>query len=150
MDRHHPTPSGFTLIELVIVIVLLGSLAVTVAVKWPSGMEEQAATSDVIRAIRFAQHQGMTRQYTASGSAWGFAADGVLHRYTVKRADDSEFADPDYVNHSLPGKTSLSAGTIWFNGLGEPIDTSGTPLGMTTFTVGGTTITIHPETGYVE
>ncbi|MBU0482346.1 MAG: type II secretion system GspH family protein [Proteobacteria bacterium] len=145
-----PSEKGFTLIELVMVIVILGVLGTAVAVKWPSGMKEEAAVLDFIHAVRYAQHMALTRGYTLPGTAWGVAVAG--NRYTVQTADGLNFGDPDFVNHLLPGSTGLSGGPVYFNGLGEPINTgTGIPLGGDTlFTVGSTTVTVSPETGYVE
>lgn len=141
---------GFTLIELVMVIVIIGVLAVTVAVKWPTGMKEAAAVLDFIHAVRYAQHLALTRQYTTPAAAWGIIVAG--NQYSVKRADDSETGDPEYQAHDLPGNTTISAGSVWFNGLGEPIDdATGTPLAAdTSFVIGSTTVTVSQETGYVE
>lgn len=144
---------GFTLIELIMVMVIISILAVTVAVKWPSGMKEDAARLDFKRAVRYAQHYAMTRQFTTAAAAWGISISN--NRYTIRRADNSETADPDFTNHALPDNTTitfpLNQGDVWFNGLGEPIDTTGALLGDRTFTIGaGSQITVRAGTGYVE
>ena len=145
---------GYTLIELVMIIVLLGLLVASAAVNWPTGMKEEAAVLDFIRAVRYAQHLALTREYDPASptSAWGIIV--AANEYDVKRADDSDSGDPEYQNHVLPGNTIISTGSVWFNGLGEPIDIttpSGDPLtSETTFSIGGTTVTVFRETGYVE
>jgi prepilin-type N-terminal cleavage/methylation domain-containing protein len=141
---------GFTLIELVMVITILGILAVTVAVRWPQGLEEQGAVLELTRALRYTQHKAITRGYTTLNDAWGLVAAG--NRYTVRRLDNGDQAEADYVNRALPGKVSLGAGSVWFNGLGEPINSAtGLPLaGAVTFTVGASQVTVYPETGYAE
>lgn len=146
---YHSGRRGFTLIELVMVIVIMGILAVTVAVKWPHGLEERGAALELIRAVRYAQHKAMTRGYTTTNDAWGLEAAG--NTYTIHRLDGGDQAEADYVNRTLPGKVTLGDGAIWFNGLGEPIDSGGVPLtGVTTFTVGTSQVTVQPETGYAE
>jgi len=141
---------GFTLIELVMVIVLLGIMAVTVAVRWPSGLKEEGANLEFIRAIRYAQHKALTREYTTAGAAWGLIV--VANQYTIRRADSSDLAEAEYVNRSLLNDTSVTLGPatgVYFNGLGEPIDSGGVPLGSTTFTINGSSfVTICPETGF--
>ncbi|MCK5322700.1 MAG: type II secretion system protein [Desulfobulbaceae bacterium] len=141
--------SGYTLIEIVMVIVILGVLTVVAAVKWPTGMGEDAAVLEFKRAVRYAQHMALTRQYISSGSAWGITVSG--NKYTVKRADGSATAGADYVNRSLPGDTSVGPNSVWFNGIGEPIDGGGTPLAaQVTFGIGvSSQINVCPETGYV-
>lgn len=147
---HHTGQRGFTMIELVLVIIILGVLAVTVAVRWPQGLEEQGATLEFIRALRYAQHKALTRGYATTNDAWGLVSAG--NTYTIRRLDGGDQAEADYVNRTLPGKVSLGAGSVWFNGLGEPIDSgSGLPLaGTVTFTIGASQVTVQPETGYAE
>ena len=144
--------SGYTLIEIVMVMVMLGILTVVAVAKWPTGMGEDAAVLEFKRAVRYAQHTALTRQYVSSVSAWGITVSG--NRYTVQRADASSTAGDDYVNRSLPGDTSVGPNgtSVWFNGIGEPIDSaSGIPLAAkVTFDIGGSGhITVCPETGYV-
>lgn len=150
---------GFTLIELVMVIVILGILSAVVYERWPTGMEEAAAVKEFKRAVRYAQHKAMTRQFTAAGAAWGIAV--APNQYTLRRADGSEQAEAEYVNRCLNNDCSTTiaaAGNafVYFNGLGEPIATAtGLPLGADTiFTItadgGGTNVTIRQRTGYVD
>ena len=143
--------SGFTLIELIMVIVILGVLSISVAINWPTGMDDEAARGELKRALRYAQHKAMTRRYPDAGSAWGFIVNGNL--YTIQRQDATDQAEAEYINRSLlddPGIT-LTGPNIYFNGLGEPIDGVGNPLLAQTYTLnGGTTLTVSPETGYVQ
>ena len=147
-------PRGFTLIELVMVIVLLGILSAVVYERWPVGMEEAAAAKEFKRAVRFAQHVAITQQYTTPQAAWGITV-AANNSYSVQRADGSEItAMDDYLNRCLNNDCdmSLTGGSVWFNGLGEPIATAtGVPLAAATiFTINGTrTVTIAPQTGYV-
>ena len=140
---------GFTVIELVIVIVLLGIMAGVAYTKLPLGMKSQAAVLEFKHAVRYAQHKAITHQFTTAAAAWGISV--ASNQYTVRRADSSETAEAEYVNRTLPDNATIAPDTdVWFNGLGEPINNSGTPLGDTSITVGSTAVTIYAETGYVE
>ncbi len=155
--------SGFTLIELIMVIVILGLLVTTVSLKWPTGMGDEAAVKDFTRAVRFAQHTAMTRNFITPGQAWGIAIGANTFR--IQRADGTTTDDPIEV----PGRedptgtrqyplidnatiTAVEAASVYFNGFGEPIDTA-TGLALAakrTFLIGAplSAVTICPETGY--
>lgn len=152
---------GFTLIELVMVIVILGILSAVVYERWPTGMEEAAAAKELKRAIRYAQHKAMTRQFNTPGEAWGLTVN-TDSSYTVhnKRIiGGPELAETTYVTRCLnsenlpPCAIPLAGGPVYFNGLGEPLDAAGNPIAGTTFTVGAgpnaLIVTVSPETGYV-
>ena len=143
------------------VILLLGILSVSVAVKWPTDMKEVAAVKEFKRAVRYAQHKAMTRDFTGVSTAWGISVSG--NRYTIQRrgtdcsrCSATGCAETDFCNRYLLGNSSVSIsdGKIWFNGLGEPFDDSLSALTVATaFTITentGTTVQIYPETGYVE
>jgi type II secretory pathway pseudopilin PulG len=146
------------MIELIMVIVLLGILSATVYVKWPTGMEEVAAAKEFKRAVRYAQHKAMTREFTTAGAAWGIVVSG--DQYTVQKADSSEQAETEFVTRCLnsesksPCDITLTGGPLYFNGLGEPLDASGDPItGEMIFTIGASThqktVKVSPATGYV-
>ena len=145
---------GFTLIELVMIIVILGILSAVAYERWPVGMEEEAAVKEFRRAVRFAQHVAITQQYTTPQVAWGITV-AANNSYSVQRVDGSEIAAMDeYLNRCLNNDCtmSLTGGAVWFNGLGEPINTNtGVPLAAATvFTINGIrTVTIAPQTGYI-
>jgi MSHA pilin protein MshC len=150
---------GFTLIELIMIIVLLGILSAVVYVRWPVGMEEEAAAKEFRRAVRYAQHKAMTRRFTNNAAAWGLTVNADSS-YTLERIGGGEQAEPEYVNRCLnsdnppPCDIPLAGGSIYFNGLGKPMDGAGTPIvAATNFTIGAApnsvTVTVTPETGYV-
>lgn len=144
---------GFTLVELIMMIVILAILSITAVIKWPSGLKEEAAAREFKRAVRYAQHKAMTREFTTNAAAWGIVTSG--NQYTIKRADDSETAEASQVNRSLPGNAGITSAALYFNGLGEPLTAAGLPLaGALTFTIiaddSGTTLSVCPRTGYIQ
>ena len=145
--------SGFTLIELILVILLLSILSVAVVAKWPTGMDTEAAAREFKRAVRYAQHTAMTREFIA-GNAWGLSVDAATSKYTIQRQDGSEQV-PDFTDHSLLDNNAMTitggpATGLWFNGLGDPVDNTGVALGVVTYLVAGSEhMTICPQTGYI-
>ncbi len=150
--RHN---QGFTLIELITIILLLGVISVVATAKWPGDMKEEAAAKEFKRAIRYAQHQAMTRQYTpGANDAWGLRINAD-QSYSILR-QTTPVTMPEFTNRHLLDDSNISLsksspGDLWFNGLGEPIDAGGTPLnGETRYTVAGSEdLTVCPQTGYV-
>lgn len=145
-----PGRQGFTLIELITIILLLGVISVVATAKWPGDMKEDAAVKEFKRAIRYAQHQAMTREFVG-GNAWGLTV--TANQYTIQRQDGTETV-ADFTNRFLldnAGITISDPGDLWFNGLGEPIDENGAPLAAAmSYTIADSEhLTVCPETGYV-
>lgn len=143
--------AGFTLIELVLILLLIAILSVAVVEKWPAGMNTEAAALEFKRAVRYAQHMAMTRAFVA-GNAWGLVVAGS--QYTIQRQDGSGKV-PDFSDRFLLGDTTMTivggpATGLWFNGLGEPVDEAGAPLGVVTYVIAGAqSMTVCPQTGYL-
>lgn len=124
---------GFTLVELVTVMIIVGVLAVAVLPKFESaGFQSQAAADQVKAALRYgqklaiAQHRAISITISSAGST---SCNLTLSGSSISCA--------------IKNDVTLSASpTITFDALGKPGASS-------SFTVGGTTITIEAETGYV-
>ncbi len=146
---------GFTLIELITIILLLGILAMVATAKWPGNMKDEAAVKEFKRAIRYAQHQAMTREYiTSSNDAWGLVVKAD-YSYSIQRRVTTTDNVPEFTNRFLLDDSSITISPapvdLWFNGLGEPIDTSGIPLaGAVNYLLAGAeNLSVCPQTGYV-
>ncbi len=150
MSRFVKSSSGFTLVELVMVIVLLGILSATAYVKWPSGLDDKAALLELKRAIRYAQHVAVTRAYDPD-HLWGIEI--TANKFTV--TDGTGAVSADFDDRYLLGDADMSVTGIdlYFNGLGEPVSSAGivlSAIAAPSFTVNGTSfLTVCPQTGYV-
>ena len=149
---------GFTLFELIIVILLIGVISVTVAPKWvstPTNVNYEA--NRVLNDIRYAQALSLTR--------------GIRYRWVYVSATSYQILNESGVAIILPtggttltltsgttisGLTNLPNNFIAFDSQGIPYTTSsipGTALAATasiTLTGGGATRTVQisPQTGY--
>jgi MSHA pilin protein MshC len=142
-----PRQSGFTLTELIIVIVILGVLSAVAMPMWfsKSDFEARGYFDEVIQAARYAQKMAVVSncpvEFAVTGD--GFSLAILAH---------TDF--PHCVNTpiSLPGKSppyikpsGITSGTA--NVTFRP---SGSASTGTTIAVGGHSMQIHAATGYVE
>ncbi len=149
--------SGFTLIELVMIILVLSILAVYVAPKFDitifrnSNFLLQAKSS-----IRYAQKQAV-----ASGCnvELNINASGCNVEWSNPSADSSCPADTtpinspsngsaNFCNNSTPSATP-TGGNFRFDNIGRPMDTSDNLLAIAkSIVIGDRTILVEAETGY--
>ena len=136
--------SGFTLIELVVVILLIGIISFVAAPRFfnSSVIMERSAADELISALRFTQQMAMSR-------GGGIELSTTANSYNVKyTASGTLLKSPDRTGDynktlSLPSGVTINTVTIAFTGLGEP-----SPNVDTTITIGSYTITVEAETGY--
>lgn len=136
--------SGFTLIELVVVILLIGIISFVAAPRFfnSSVIMERSAADELISALRFTQQMAMSR-------GGGIELSTTANSYNVKyTASGTLLKSPDRTGDynktlSLPSGVTINTVTIAFTGLGEP-----SPNIDTTITIGSYVITVEAETGY--
>jgi len=142
---------GFTVVELVVVILIMGIIAINVGSRFYSSnsFSDRKVADELIEAIRYAQHIAMSR---VGGTGNTIRVITTSNSYTVDQFDGANSTPVPNPNKSgdysvtIPDNSSLSATTISFNGLGQP-----TPNTNTDITVGSPTaftITVEGETGY--
>jgi MSHA pilin protein MshC len=153
-------PCGFTLIELVVVVIVLGIVTAVVAVRAGSLETRPMAQAAALRAhLRQTQSRAIK-----SGSEWGMRSAGSEYWMF-------EGANPAALSavRPLPGEEALrmdltekgvniSGFTVIFDQYGIPHSSSGvllsTNLGITVQSPGDASnsavLTIIPETGYVQ
>lgn len=152
---------GYTVVELIVVMIVIGVLSVTTLPKFfgVSSFEEMGYLDTVTQSIRQAQKMAMSSgcdtraEITISGYAlWQRATDcttGAFNR-SVKQPGGTNWSG------STPGGLSVVGTDIYFDGNGRPYllanpgDTSGTALASAiTISIGGRQLQLEPETGYI-
>ncbi len=124
---------GFTLVELITVMVIVGILAVTVLPRFftVSDFEDRGSADQVKSMLRFAQKTAIAQHRPIMLIVSGNAA--VPNCTTTLVGADL----------ACLVKSSATAAAVTFNALGQRTSATGV------ITVGGTNITIEAETGYV-
>lgn len=134
---------GFTLIELVLVMVLVGILAVYAAPRLGSGYDVAAARDELIEALRYAQQQSTSNTGAASFSD-ALTADGFSVQQGGVTVNDP--AGGAY-SRQWSDITLVPAGTvITFGSRGD------TANSVTMTLTGGSdsaTVLVEAQTGYV-
>jgi len=131
---------GFTLVELIVVILIVGILSISIAPRFfgVSSYEDRKATDELRTAFRHTQQLAMNR---------GGNVQLILtaSNFTVQLADGTALQSPagikPYQTKFPPNVTAGPAVTITYDRLGRPSTGA-------TITLGSQTVTIEQETGY--
>ncbi len=141
-DPKTPSPisksAGFTLIELIMVIVVIGLLATSAVDRNPTGVDRVAKARRLASDIRLTQSYAMSR-----GVDFRILSTG-LDSYEIRDAGGDLFQG----NQTSLSGVSLSSFDILFGQLGEP--TGGAETITLTSASGDTTVQVLADTGYVE
>lgn len=147
---------GFTIIELITVLVIVGALAIFVAPRLnPEGFDRYGFRKEVLSAARYAQKTAM-----ASGCDVQFAVDPGTDTISLNyRAggDDTScgpggFGKPvqspssggNFSITAPDGVTITGGSSFYYDGFGDPVPSTGTTVVLTP----GPDIEIEAETGY--
>jgi len=137
---------GFTLVELVVIITLIGILAVAVLPKFnlDSFTDDKEATL-FLTHIRYAQHKSMV-----TGGGWGISF--AANNYSLFDETGAAQSFPDGASTISVTAISSTRSPLYFDSLGTPDDdststNSNSVTTQTVITIGGQTITVEPHTG---
>lgn len=142
-----PKKAGFTLLEVVMVLVIAGIVGVVVVTRFMDTSVDLAVQTDVIKThLRYAQTRAMS-----SNAIWGVNFQGTT--YSLFRngstSDTVYFPGEDSITLNLPSGTS-AAEIVSFDSWGKPYNNaSGTtvhPGGQ----IGDLSITLTANTGFIE
>jgi Tfp pilus assembly protein PilE len=142
---NEPSSSGFTSIELIMVIICLAILTFAIGVRYNRNeMGSAVAADQLIADIRYVQLKA-----TSIGQPYKMTFAGNSS-YTMSRADDVESE-----TKKLPNDETISTdfgNTLVFNTLGEPYNASSvfpTPYGQIQLS-GGNIVRVYDITGKAE
>ena len=147
---------GFTLMEMIVVMVLLGILSVYVASRLGNeGLAVNAAAQELVEAIRYAQQRSMSdtgaARFAIAIGAGGFRVTQGSADVVNPMTGATPYTDDGWAGKGISTNASI---TLEFDGRGEPLNrATGASPGVVTVILtetGGDTATVvlQPVTGY--
>ena len=131
---------GFTLVELIVVILITGILSVSIAPRFfgVSSYEDRRAVDELLTALRHTQQIAMNR-------GGNIRLDLESDRYTIELTDNTPLRSPDGTSYPkiFVGVTSSTPNLIEYDRLGRRV-----PNTQIDLNIGSNTIRIEQETGY--
>lgn len=159
-ERRRQDDAGFTLIELVVIIILIGILAVVALPRLNTRTFDTVGFyQEALSSVRYAQKEAVAKRRVV---CVGLAANSVSVRYA--KAINSFTCDTDLTSPrgvspfavTAPANVTLSSApaiaTFYFDPLGRPFDAANSASPQRTISIAGDgtqSFVIEPETGYV-
>ncbi|MHC1791903.1 pilus assembly FimT family protein [Solidesulfovibrio sp.] len=154
------TARGFTMIEAVVVLLLLGIIAVYAVSRTEDHQFKAVAEADALRAaLRYAQSRAMADIYT-----WGISLNAGGYQLVEDNPGVSGATLPGQggASHTMPSGVTLGgAGLILFDWRGQPVTGNITAIGGTaaaasayqnitvTASTATETVVVTPYTGFI-
>lgn len=155
-------PAGFTIIELIVVLLLMSIIAATVLGRsiTTTDLDLNAQTDKLRNHLRYAQSMAMKRTDTKwgikieAGQYWLFQGTNPEEKQVkLPGVDHAGGSAKVTVASGLSLSTTLGGGFVYFDHLGKPYDsTLALSLAKTITVAGGSEsrpIAIEPETGLI-
>ncbi|MBT9520551.1 MAG: prepilin-type N-terminal cleavage/methylation domain-containing protein [Dechloromonas sp.] len=149
--------NGFTLIELIATIVIIGILAVVAFPKWDggSGFDERGFRDRVVAGLRYAQKSAIASRRTVCGSFSSSPASVTFRISSANGAADCSTGAALIGPESNALIVTAPSNSVSFTALPADVvfDAAGRPVNGATINVAGLpvtlAITVEAETGYV-
>ncbi len=140
---------GFTLVELVAVLLILGVTSSAIMLRWAPGDQSLSAQADLLaRNLRHTQAMAMSRGVALTLDVQSPTTYAITDGTATIR--DSAGAVQDYV---LENGVTLSVSDLKFDTLGRPLTGTGLLAAPRSWTLSGesstATVLIQPLTGHV-
>lgn len=154
----HTHSSGFTLLELIATMLVLGLLTVTVSMRWGASDAAIAYQADLLaRNLRHMQMLAMTwgRSLHMTGAGTAYMVTCVVGTPSPP-CNSSPVIDPatgKAFSVTLSNNASVSATSVEFDNLGRPLMASVLLTTARVFTLSGAgqtwSVTVAPITGFI-
>ncbi|AHE68389.1 pilus assembly FimT family protein [Legionella oakridgensis] len=148
-------PYGYSLIELVIIIAVLGIMSIAVSMCQPSGVQQAFQAEGFARV--FLQDLQLTKVLAMSQNQRYRLVVGT-NSYQIQNQNGTPVTHPGTGGSSVPYPAGVSIApltTVMFDSLGQPYNNAGVPLGSTlsfTITSGSeaSSVSVVPQTGLIQ